>query len=107
LSAAPIFSAESALALRAGSQTYRYDKQHLLPFADSLPDGTGWIGQKLGLGLNGLAPGGAGQAPLAVAGAKMALSICFEDLFDSAIAGQAAGAELIVNMSNFAWFAGS
>lgn len=100
----------SAIGLRplvAGGVPYRYDKQHLVPFAESLPYGTGWIGNRLGMAFNGLTPGVAEQAPLTVAGARVALSICFEDLFDTAMAEKARDAELLLNLSNFAWFPGS
>lgn len=102
----------SAIALRprgatANADPYRYDKQHLVPFAESLPHGTAWIGERLGMQANGLTPGRPGQAPLVVDGARVALTICFEDLFDTAVASQAADAEVIVNLTNFAWFAGS
>jgi apolipoprotein N-acyltransferase len=107
---APGALTNSAMALhprQAGALPYRYDKQHLVPFAESLPQGSGWIGERLGMGVNGLTPGRPGQAPLLVAGARVALTICFEDLFDTAIAKQAASAEVILNLTNFAWFIGS
>lgn len=100
----------SAIGLRPGQASaplYRYDKHHLVPFAEALPRGTGWIGARLGMDLNGLAPGAAEQAPLTVAGARVALSICFEDLFDTAMASKARDAGVLVNLTNFAWFAGS
>jgi apolipoprotein N-acyltransferase len=102
----------SAIALhprRAGPDAtpYRYDKQHLVPFAESLPAGSGWIGERLGMAANGLTPGRPGQPPLTVDGARVALTICFEDLFETAIARQASDADVILNLTNFAWFAGS
>ncbi len=102
----------SAIALhprRAGTNAtpYRYDKQHLVPFAESLPPGSGWIGERLGMGANGLTPGRSGQPPLMVDGVRVALTICFEDLFETALARQAIEADVILNLSNFAWFAGS
>ena len=102
----------SAIALRPrrtgmNATPYRYDKQHLVPFAESLPDGSGWIGERLGMAGNGLTPGRPGQPPLMVAGARVALSICFEDLFETALARQASDADVILNLTNFAWFTGS
>jgi apolipoprotein N-acyltransferase len=102
----------SAIALRprragADATPYRYDKQHLVPFAESLPAGSGWIGERLGMAANGLTPGRPKQPPLTVAGARIALTICFEDLFETAIARQAGDADVILNLTNFAWFAGS
>ena len=110
--AAPGDLMNSAIAMRAhlpasGATTYRYDKQHLVPFAESLPYGAGWIGARLGMGFNGLVPGRAHQLPLVDAGARVAVTICFEDLFDTAIAARAADAEVLLNLTNFAWFTGS
>lgn len=102
----------SAIALRprrAGTDAtpYRYDKQHLVPFAESLPAGGAWIGERLGMAANGLTPGRPEQPPLVVDGARVAVSICFEDLFETALARQASDADVILNLTNFAWFAGS
>lgn len=86
---------------------YRYDKQHLVPFAESLPWGAGWIGRRLGTLSSGLLPGAAQQAPLVVDGERIAMTICFESLFDTAVAGKASDAGMILNLTNFAWSAGS
>lgn len=102
----------SAIALRPRSagtnaRPYRYDKQHLVPFAESLPRGSGWIGERLGMVGSGLTPGRSGQPPLIIDGARVAVTICFEDLFEMALSRQASDADVILNLTNFAWFAGS
>lgn len=102
----------SAIALHprragTGARLYRYDKQHLVPFSESLPPGSGWIGKRLGMSANGLTPGRPGQPPLIVDGARVAVTICFESLFETALARQASNVDVILNLTNFAWFAGS
>lgn len=100
----------SAIALfpaKAQGVNYRYDKHHLVPFAESLPLGTAWIGKRLGLGMNGLTPGRTDQAALRIDDARVGITICFEDLFDTAVANKARDAEVMLNLTNFAWFSGS
>jgi apolipoprotein N-acyltransferase len=47
------------------------------------------------------------QAPLAVAGERVAVNICYEDAFGDEISRRAAQATLLVNASNVAWFGDS
>jgi apolipoprotein N-acyltransferase len=47
------------------------------------------------------------QPPLRVAGQRVAVNICYEDVFGSEIAARAADATLLVNVSNVAWFGDS
>jgi apolipoprotein N-acyltransferase len=89
------------------SYDYRYDKMHLLPVAELALPGGGWIYRQLGSHFSTMWPGTADQAPLALPGATVAFSICFESLFDTAMAAKAKTAEVLVNTSNFAWFDGS
>ena len=44
------------------------------------------------------------QRPMAVAGQKIAINICYEDVFGEEIIRQLPQATLLVNMSNDAWF---
>ncbi|HUG78402.1 MAG TPA: nitrilase-related carbon-nitrogen hydrolase, partial [Burkholderiales bacterium] len=45
--------------------------------------------------------------PLAVAGQRVAVNVCYEDVFGDAIASRAAGASVLANVSNVAWFGDS
>jgi apolipoprotein N-acyltransferase len=100
----------SAIALfpaKAQEVSYRYDKHHLVPFAESLPPGTAWIGKRLGLEMNGLTPGRINQTALRTDDTNVGITICFEDLFDTAVAEKARYADVMLNLTNFAWFSGS
>ncbi|MES2320126.1 MAG: apolipoprotein N-acyltransferase [Pseudomonadota bacterium] len=86
---------------------YRYDKIHLLPLAEYAPPGAGWIAQRVQPELGTLLAGDPDQPPLHLAQGAVALGICYESMFDTLIARKARTANLILNISNFAWFTGS
>lgn len=86
------------------SYNYRYDKFHLVPFGETIPSGAEWIGKRLSLNFGTFVPGEETQKPLILPGAIVALSICFENLFDTTIARKAQDAEVILNITNFGWF---
>ena len=85
----------------------RYDKSHLFPFGDFIPAGFGWILSILNMPLSDFAHGSTAQAPLALAGQKIAVNICYEDAFGEEIIRALPQATLLVNVSNFAWFGDS
>ena len=101
----------SALALSPGSESpgydYRYDKQHLVPFGEQAVPAADWISRRLSIHYSQLQPGASAPEPLRVGDARVAISICFEDLFGTQTADKARTAQLLVNLSNFSWFDGS
>jgi apolipoprotein N-acyltransferase len=86
-----------------------YVKRHLVPFGEFYPVPEfirGWMR------LNNLptvdaVPGPADQPPLTVAGEKLAITICYEDVFGAEQLKYLADATLLVNVSNDAWFGDS
>lgn len=96
----------SVLSLGA-SPTQRYDKIHLVPFGEFIPPGFGWVLTVLKIPLTDFSRGSAGQAPLALAGQKIAVNICYEDAFGEEIIRFLPEATLLVNVSNVAWFGDS
>ena len=88
----------------SGTQTYR--KSHLVPFGEFIPlrPLLGDLVSKLAIPLQDFARGSVDQQPLAVAGERVAVNICYEDAFGEEIIRQLPQATLLVNVSNVAWF---
>ncbi len=83
-----------------------YRKSHLVPFGEFIPLRpllAGIVGA-LAIPLQDFSRGGADQRPLAVAGQRVAVNICYEDAFGEEIIWQLPEATLLVNVSNVAWF---
>ncbi|HSD60541.1 MAG TPA: apolipoprotein N-acyltransferase [Burkholderiales bacterium] len=88
------------------SPTQVYRKHHLVPFGEFIPlrPLLGWVMDWLSIPLSDFSRGPAVQAPLAVAGQKVAVNICYEDVFGEEIIRQLPEATLLANVSNDAWF---
>jgi apolipoprotein N-acyltransferase len=84
-----------------------YAKNHLVPFGEFIPlkQVFGWIYRDwLNMPLSDLSRGGANQQPMNLAGQKVAVNICYEDVFGEEIIRQLPEATMLVNISNVAWF---
>ena len=86
------------------SPTQSYSKTHLVPFGEFIPAGFDWILAILHIPMGNFARGSEQPPPLAVAGQKVAVNICYEDAFGEEIIRQLPGATMLVNVSNIAWF---
>lgn len=89
----------------AESDTYR--KSHLVPFGEFIPlkAALGWIYRDwLNMPLSDLSRGSLHQQPMSIAGQKVAVNICYEDVFGEEIIRQLPQATLLVNASNDAWY---
>ena len=84
-----------------------YHKVHLVPFGEFVPPGLRWTLNLLSIPLSDFSRGALDQPPLAVAGQRVALSVCYEDVFGAEIARSLPEATLLVNVSNVAWFGDS
>jgi apolipoprotein N-acyltransferase len=83
-------------------QSYR--KHHLVPFGEFIPLKFlfGWVADVFPL--SDLSRGGLDQRPMNLAGQKVAVNICYEDVFGEEIIKQLPEATLLANVSNDAWF---
>ena len=96
-----------AIAVPASGAPQVYTKVHLVPFGEFVPAGFSWFFGLVNIPMSGFTPGRPGQAPLAVAGQHLAVTICYEDLFGEELRPAVAAATLIINLSNTAWFGDS
>jgi apolipoprotein N-acyltransferase len=96
-----------AIAVSPQRSAQVYTKVHLVHFGEFVPAGFSWFFDLVDIPMSGFTPGRRGQSTLAVAGERLAVNICYEDLFGEEIAAAAPEATLLVNLSNTAWFGDS
>ena len=91
-----------------GTAPYRYDKSHLVPFGEFIPWGFAWFVRQMQIPLGDFRSGGLDQPLVAWQGQRLALNICYEDLFGEELAVRfkdaAQAPTVMVNVSNIAWF---
>ena len=93
--------------ISAGSgpvQVYR--KHHLVPFGEYIPLKPifGWVIHVLHIPLSDFSRGDEVQPLLQAAGQKVAMAVCYEDVFGEEMIRQLPQASMLVNVSNDAWF---
>jgi apolipoprotein N-acyltransferase len=84
-----------------------YHKHHLVPFGEFVPPGFAWLMRTVDVPMSSFSRGKLGPPPLEVAGQRIAVNICYEDVFGDEIAARLPEATLLVNVSNVAWFGDS
>ena len=84
-----------------------YRKRHLVPFGESIPLKpliAPIVDALLEIPLADQTAGDANQPAFAVAGHRVAVNICYEDAFGSELIGAARDADILVNVTNDAWY---
>ncbi|MEO1957775.1 MAG: apolipoprotein N-acyltransferase [Methylophilaceae bacterium] len=87
--------------------TQSYSKNHLVPFGEFIPlkQMLGWVYRDwLNIPLSDLSRGGTHQQPMLLNHQKVAVNICYEDVFGEEIIRQLPEATVLVNISNDAWY---
>ena len=108
LADSPTRYANSVAGVSPSGQSYRFDKQHLVPFGEFVPTGFRWFVDMMHIPLGDFTRGPAVQAPFAVKDQLVLPNVCYEDAFGEEIALQlrsaARPATLLLNVSNLAWY---
>jgi apolipoprotein N-acyltransferase len=86
----------------------QYRKRHLVPFGEYIPFGFRWFVDLMNMPIGDQQHGASDQPPMELAGQRIAVNICFEDLFGAEIIrawrDRALEPTLLLNLSNLAWF---
>jgi apolipoprotein N-acyltransferase len=86
-----------------------YVKRHLVPFGEYFPVPDfirSWM-RLMSLPYTDAVPGAADQPPIMAAGERLAITICYEDVFPAEQLHYLPEATMLVNVSNDAWFGDS
>ena len=87
-----------------GDSRPSYRKRHLVPFGEFIPPGFGWVLHILHIPMSDFSRGTSTQPPLAAGGTRFGVAICYEDMFGEEVIDSLPGAQVLLNVSNDAWF---
>lgn len=105
-----------ALGLSPHTPAYQFDKSHLVPFGEFIPPGFHWFVNAFHVPMSDFARGKLDQAPFNIVRAgkddiHAAITICYEDVFGGELASRihhsSKPVNLLINMTNLAWFGNS
>jgi apolipoprotein N-acyltransferase len=105
-----------ALGLSPNAPRYQYDKSHLVPFGEFIPPGFHWFVNAFHVPMSDFARGSLDQAPFSIIrpgkdAIGAAITICYEDVFGGELASRihhsSKPVNLLINMTNLAWFGDS
>ena len=96
----------AAITLGGGNRQH-YAKTHLVPFGEYSPPLFGWFYRLASIPMSQQSPGAANQPPLELLGRRIAVNICYEDVFGSELISRLPQAGLMLNLSNLAWYGDS
>ncbi len=92
-----------------GPEEQLYFKSHLVPYGEyfPLPEFVRQWLCRMGLPCNNLTAGAKTQKPISVNGIKYGVFICYEDAYTDRVNAMLPEANILVNVTNDAWFGGS
>jgi apolipoprotein N-acyltransferase len=102
-----------ATGLSPNTAPYQYDKSHLVPFGEFIPPGFQWFIKAFNVPMSDFGRGSLKQEPFKIARKDQAtihaaITICYEDVFGGELAARIKNSEapvnLLINMTNLAWF---
>lgn len=99
-----IYNAALSVGVSA-SQTYA--KHHLVPFGEYSPPLFGWFYELVDIPMSDQTRGAPDQPPLRLGTQRVAVNICYEDLFGRELIRSLPEATLLLNLSNLAWYGDS
>lgn len=99
--AGQVFNATASL---GASPSQSYAKRHLVPFGEYSPPLFGWFYTLADIPMSDQTPGPADQPPLQLGAQRVAVNICYEDLFGRELLHAVPEATLMLNVSNLAWY---
>jgi len=97
----------NSLVSLAGPLSQPYRKRHLVPFGEYIPTGFGWVLAILKIPLSDFSRGAESQPAIAAGGTRFGIAICYEDVFGSEVIKALPAAQVLLNVSNMAWFGDS
>ncbi len=92
--------------LALGNRASWYDKDHLVPFVESIPLPRfvrRWL-ERMNLPYSSFTPGGTHQTPLPVAGLELGPTVCYEVAYGGYMLRMLPRANVLVNVTDDAWF---
>jgi apolipoprotein N-acyltransferase len=97
------FDYYNSLVRLTGDKVESYRKRHLVPFGEFIPPGFKFVLAVLKIPLSDFTRGESLE-PLHAAGVAFGVAICYEDIFGEELIRQLPAAQVLVNVSNDAWF---
>jgi len=94
----------NSLVRMTGGSTESYRKRHLVPFGEFIPPGFGWVLQILHIPMSDFSRGTSTQPAIAAGGTRFGVAICYEDMYGDEVIDSLPAAQVLVNVSNDAWF---
>ncbi len=99
----------NAIKVLGGSEEQIYTKRHLVPFGEFIPFRSliSILAEMIEIPMSDLSAGRGLVKPITVNGVHYGMSICYEDAFGSEMIPQFPDANVLINISNDAWFGDS